>query len=301
MSNYNKLAHDPALSEITRTWLQREAPIVTMYGPSGVGKTRLCGTLFTHPIYHRVLAIDLDNGLSSISKYTQNADLCDLQLFEDFPDKRHGYWNKALAYARKAECNAIIIEGFMAIYSGMVAAKMETISEGDAEGIEAMAAHAPAANVAGGMIQQIRDLKQHRLAAGKGVPIIVTLNTRENSVKAGDMKSGKKIVPDMSPNLGDKFKRISDAFVEITRTYSTPSDLRILTQPTVENSLRRLRGAESMPVDGKTIPDVAALVQSQVNLDMPGMFTLWADTSIKAETMVRDIIARHKSQTAGAA
>lgn len=296
MSHYNKEAYKPDVESVTQTWLKREAPIVTMYGPSGVGKTRLCGTLFNHSIYTRVLAIDLDNGLASISKYTQNADLCDLQLFEDFPEKRHGFWNSALKYARKAECNAIIIEGFMAVYSDMVAAKMETITDSDAEGIQAMAAHAPAANVAGSMIQQIRNLKQHRLAAKKGVPIIVTLNTRQ----IGEVGKTKSIVPDMSPNLADKFKRVSDAFIEITRTYTQPSNLRMLTQPDTDNDLRRLRGAESMHLptdDGKTrqIPDVAALVQAQVNLDLPGLFALWAGTADAAETMIRDIVTKHKA------
>lgn len=303
MSKWNTEAFKSEVEAITAAWVKREAPIVTMYGPSGEGKTRLCGTLFKHSIFTKVLAIDLDNGLSSISKFTENHDLCDLKLFRDFPEKRAGFWNKQLDYARKADCNAIIIEGFMAIYSGMVAAKQEAISTDDLEGIEAMAAHAPAANRAGGMIQQVRDLKQWRLAAGKGVPIIITLNTRINDVKPGDMKSGKKIVPDMSPNLIDKFMRVSDAFIEITRTKTQPVDLRMLTQPDVNNGARRLRGAEAMhlPTDDakfKQVPDVASLVQQQSNLDLPGLFALWADTAHKAESLVADIVAKHKAGAA---
>jgi hypothetical protein len=300
MSKYNAIAYEPEVETVTAAWVKREAPIVTLYGPSGEGKTRLCGTLFKHGIYTRVLAIDLDNGLSSISKFTKNADLCDLQDFKDLPEKRHGFWNKMLGYARKADCNAIIIEGFMAIYSGMVAAKMEMISDGDAEGIQAMAAHAPAANVAGGMIQQLRDLKQYRLATGKGCPIIVTLNTRECPVKQGEVGGAKKIVPDMSPNLTDKFKRVSDAFIQITRTKTNSPELRMLTQPTPDNEYRRLRGAEPMTdAAGKQIPDAAALVQQQINLDLPGLFALWSNTSHQAETMIADIVSKHKA--AGAA
>jgi hypothetical protein len=296
MSKWNTEAFKPEVEAVTQAWVKREAPIVTMYGPSGEGKTRLCGTLFKQTIYTKVLAIDLDNGLASISKYTRNADLCDLQLFKDVSTKRRGFWNKAIGYARKAKVNAIIIEGFMALYSSMVAAKVEQISDGDEDGIEAMAAHAAAANVAGCMIQSIRDLKQDRLAEGLGCPIIVTLNTREVQVKLGDMKSGKKIVPDMSPNLTDKIKRVSDAFIQIARTKATPSELRMLTQPTVENEYRRLRGAEMMPdASGKQIPDAATIVQSQVNLDLPGLFALWAATSTNSEAFVNDVVARHKA------
>lgn len=303
MSKWNTEALKPEVEAVTQAWVKREGPIVTMYGPSGEGKTRLCGTLFRHSIYTRVLAIDLDNGLASISKFTQNAELCDLKLFKDFPDKRAGFWNQSLAYARKAECNAIVIEGFMAIYSGMVAARQESISTDDLEGIEAMAAHAPAANRAGGMIQQVRDLKAWRLAAGKGVPIILTLNTRENDIKKGEMKSGKKIVPDMSPNLTDKFMRVSDAFIELTRTKSTPSDLRMLTQPDVNNGARRLRGSEAMllPTDDekpKQIPDAATLVQQQVNLDLPGLFALWAATATESEKLVSGMMAKRKAGVA---
>jgi sigma54-dependent transcription regulator len=295
MSKWNNEALKPEIEAVTQAWVKREAPIVMLYGPSGAGKTRLCGSLFEHSIYTKVLAIDLDNGLATISKYTRNGDLCDLQLFADFPEKRAGFWNKSLAYARKANVNAIIVEGFMAIYSGMVATRMEAITD-DPEGSEARAAHAPAANRAGGMIQQLRDLKQYRLAAKTGCPIIVTLNTREIG-KVGGVKS---IVPDVSPNLADKFKRVSDAFIEVTRTYTEPSISRMLTQPTVDNQFRKLRGTAMMrlPTDGAKARDAATLVQQQENLNLPGLLALWAAVSTEAESQVSSIVAKH---TTGAA
>lgn len=285
MSKYNDLATESAAIETTRAWLRRESPLVFIYSPSGKGKTTLLGSLFRNPLYHRVLFIDIDQGSTTIAEYTTNAAICERRMFDRTPDKRVGWFNEQIKYARKAECGAIIVEGFTSIHSGMVAANLEDVE--DPEGPAAMRAHIAPANRTGAMIESFRATKQYRLAGSIGVPIIVTLNTRYTPINPGDINSDKKVVPDWSPNLIDKAMRSSDAFIELDRT---PHGTVLLTQQTPENQARKLRACVPYEPKNPNLPNAAKLVQQQVNLDLPGLFALWAKCDADMTQHINDLI-----------
>lgn len=288
MSNFNTYAHDPEAIAVTREWLRRESPIVYLYAPSGVGKTTLLGSLFRHSLYHRVLFIDIDQGSTTIAEYTLNPAICERRVFDWTPDKRVGWFNKELKAARAFDCGnaegvgAIVIEGFTSIHTGMVSANLEDVD--DPEGPAAMRAHIGPSNRTGALIESFRTLKQHRVAARKGLPIIVTLNTRYAPVNPSDMKDQrKKVVPDWSPNLTDKAMRASDAFIELTRG---PSGVILKTLQDPDNQARKLRASVPFGPRDPNKPNAAALIQQQCNLDLPGMFALWssADATMRKST-----------------
>lgn len=289
MSKFNAYAQTPESVEVTREWLRRESPLVFLYSPSGVGKTTLLGSLFRHPLYHKVLLIDIDQGSSTIAEYALNPSICERRVFDKTPDRRVGWFNQQVRYARAAECGAIVVEGFTSIHTGMVSANLEQVDNPD-DAPAAMRAHIGPSNRTAGMIESFRATKQHRLARQAGVPIIVTLNTRFTPVNPGDMKDQrKKVVPDWSPNLTDKAMRASDAFMELTRD---PHGTRMLTQQTAENASRKLRSSVPfVPKDGagNKLPNAAALIQQQTNLDLPGLFGLWADCDRKMQAYVNDL------------
>jgi hypothetical protein len=138
-----------------------------------------------------------------------------------------------------------------------------------------MRVHIGPSNRMSALIESLRGIKQYRLANNCGVPIVVTLNTRLTPVSPGDMKDQrKKIVPDWSPNLTDKAKRTCDAFIEVTRGLTGS---RLLTLETPDNTARKLRAP--FDAENSKLPNAAALVQRQTDLDLPGMFALWASAT----------------------
>lgn len=292
MSKFNANAHEPAVIEQTRAWLLRESPLVFVYAPSGTGKTTWLGSLFRHSLYHRVLLLDLDQGSTTIAEYTTNPTLCERRVFDRTPDKRVGWFNEQIKYARTADCGAILVEGFTSIHTGMVSANLEDVE--DPEGPAAMRAHIGPSNRTGAMIESFRATKQYRLAEGRGVPIIVTLNTRYAPVNPDDFKDQrKKIVPDFSPNLIDKAMRAADAFVQFDRN---AHGTVLYTQQIEENKARKLRSCVPFDPKNSSLPNAAKLVQKQVNLDLPGLFALWADCDAKMTAAVAQILNPNTNQ-----
>lgn len=290
MSKFNVYAHDPASIDTTRAWLQQTAPLVYLFGPSGAGKTTLLGSLFRHPLYHRVLVIDVDQGTTTIGGYTQDKSICDFHEFDKFPSQRLGWFREKLRYARTADVGAIVIEGLTSIHAGMVSDRMEDVS--DPDGPAAMRAHIAPTNQTATLIESLRALKQYRKAGKKGVPIVVTLNTRLAPVSPNDLKDmSKKTVPDWSPNLTDKAMRTADAFIEVPLRGSDNTS-RMLTLPTPDNSARKFRAPVPLVKNDASKPNAAIQVQRETNLDLPGMFALWAQ-AIAMHTPAQDILAAH--------
>lgn len=286
MSKYNAHAHETEVVDTTRAWLRRESPLVFLYSPSGKGKTTLLGSLFRHTLYHRVMFIDIDQGSTTIAEYTMNPLLCERRVFNLTPDRRVGWFNQQLKDARVFDCGAIVIEGFTSIHTGMVSANLEEIE--DPEGPAAMRAHIGPSNRTAALIESFRSLKQYRIAAKKGVPIIVTLNTREAPVNPSDMKDmRKKIVPDWSANLTDKAMRASDAFLELDRG---PSGVVLRTMQDPENTARKLRASVPFGQHDPSKPNAAALIQQQVNLDLPGMLALWAKADLAMQKSIAALL-----------
>lgn len=285
MSKFNAFAHEPAAIEQTRSWLRRESPLVFVYAPSGKGKTTWLGSLFRHSLYHRVLLLDLDQGSTTIAEYTTNPAICERRVFDRTPDKRVGWFNEQIKYARTADCGAILVEGFTSIHTGMVSANLEDIAE--PEGPAAMQAHIGPSNRTGAMIESFRALKQYRLAANKGVPIIVTLNTRYMPIDPSQINSPKKVVPDFSPNLIDKLMRAADACIEFDRN---AHGTQLYTMQTPERSARKLRACVPYEPKNSATPNAAKLVQEQVNLDLPGMFALWASSDAAMSAHVAQLL-----------
>lgn len=279
MSTFNEYANTPEATETTRAWLRRDAPLVLIYGPSGKGKTHLAGSLFRHPLYHRVLLIDVDQGSTTIAQYSMNPQLCDRQVFDLVPEQRVGWFNKQLKYARTANCGAIIVEGFMSIHRGIVAKQLEDCA--DSEGPAVWEAHKNATTRTTPMIESLKAVKQYRIANRVGVPIIVTLNTREAPIPG--VKDARKTVPDMSPNLIEKAMAASDAFLELRRDVH---GVQLLTLATPDNDARKLRAPVPFGPKNPDQPNAAQLIQQQTNLDLPGMFALWA----KAELTMQESI-----------
>lgn len=288
MSKFNAYAHTPEAITTTREWLRRESPIVYMYSPSGRGKTTLLGSLFRHPLYHRVLFIDIDQGSTTIAEYTHNPQLCENRVFDKTPDRRVGWFNEQLKNARSYDCGAIVVEGFTSIHSGMVAANLEGVADPN-NAPAVMRAYIGPSSRTSALIESFRDTKQYRLAAGRGVPIIITLNTKQSPVNPDDMKDQrKKTVPDWSPNLTDKAMRASDAFIELDRG---PSGTQLLTLQSPENQARKLRAPVPFGPQDSSKPNAAQQIQAQFNLDLPGMFALWASADSAMQSNISALLS----------
>lgn len=260
MSQYNKLAEDPAVAPIVRDWIKSNSPYIVVFGPSGVGKTTLTQSLFAHPDYRRVLYIDADQGDATIEEYTTNTTLCELRSFDKHPAMLVSWVYEQLAYAERAECGAIVVEGFASIHAQMVAAKLAQAKT--AEGYDLQRCYIEPTMRTQALMQTCRAIKQSRHAAKKGVPLIVTLNTKQ--IRKSENPPVYIDIPDWSENLSERMMRGADAFIELTRG---PSGVRFMTQQTPDNKFRKLRQ-----------PRVAMEVDRQINLSLPGLFALWATT-----------------------
>jgi hypothetical protein len=250
--------------------------------------------MFRHTLYHRVLLIDIDQGSTTIAQYTMNPQICERRVFDKTPDKRVGWFNQQLKDARTFDCGAIIIEGFTSIHSGMVSANLENVADPD-NAPAVMRAYIGPSSRTSALIESFRATKQYRLAAGRGVPIIVTLNTKETPVNPGDLKDQrKKVVPDWSPNLTDKAMRASDAFIELTRG---PAGTVLRTMQDDENMARKLRAPVPFGTRDASKPNAAQIIQQQVNLDLPGMFALWAKADSDMQATIASLLAPAQSPT----
>lgn len=286
MSKFNAKAYDPATVEMTRDFVRRVSPLGYIYGPSGTGKTTLLGSLFRHDLYRRVLCIDADQGTTTIAEYTYSDTLCDLRGFADTPDKQSSWLKQQLIEARRAECGAIIIEGFMSVHRASVAHFSDNIDLNKPH--EAMQAHAKASNSTGILVEQIHAVKQWRVANKIGVPIIVTLNTREVSTEPGKIDAPKVVAPDISRNLCEKTMSTADAFIELKRD---PGSVSMLTLATPDNAFRKLRC--SVPFAREDAgQNAAAQVQRQTNLDLPGLFALWAEADAHMRAKIQQLVSK---------
>ena len=280
-SKYNAIAHEPEAIKVTSDWLKRESPIVYLYGKSGTGKTTILGSLFRHPLYQRVLLIDIDQGSTTISEYTRNVKLCDLRGFEGLPEQRLSWFKQQLKYARTAKCGSIVVEGLLSIQQGIVSDGLEDI-DGCGK-MEIAQANIYASQVTTVLIEAVRHVKMHRRHAKIGAPIIVTLNTRDVPIDKKKLDSDKKTTPDMSENLQDKAMRSSDAMIELRRG---AAGMQMFVQSDDDHPTRKLRSC--VPFDGGRTGNAAEVVQRQVNLDLPGMFAAWSKCDKDMQDQIRN-------------
>jgi hypothetical protein len=290
MSMFNQLAKDPAKVETTKQWVAKNSPLIYIFGPSGVGKTSLTSTLFEHEAYRRVLLIDADQGDGTVENFTNDERLCDRRVFDDDPKQRLGWFLRTLEQAHTVECGAIFIEGLTAVHGGLLADELRALQTvpgaPGAKGPALMRCHIGPSSSARTLIDTIRNVKLRRIKAGNGVPIFVTMNTKDVPVDPNAFDSARKVIPDWSANLTDTAMRSADAFLEMQRTPTTPSVTRLLSQKTVDNSFRKLRHSEA-----------SALVDRQSNLTLPGLLTLWATTVATSSANVSSYLDQQSQQT----
>lgn len=282
MSQWNTTAQSPESIEATRKWLRRTSPLVFLHGLSGVGKTHLIGSLFRHQLYanaadeaNRVLYIDGDSGSTTIAEYSYNTKLCKLNSFNDQPENLGSWFHRQLMAARREKCGAIVVEGLVRMKRTLLA--QETAMLDRPEKMAARQAHVVPSSRTGEVLASLDALKMSRTAAGQGVPIIVTINSHLVPQDPKDPNSPTMVVPDMSPNLTDKMKSAADALIELSRS---SSGTRLITMPDASNMARKMRACvPSLPQKPgeKPLPNAATLAQQQINLELPGLFALWAD------------------------
>jgi len=207
MSAYNEMANDPAIAERVRAWLRTECPVIVLYGPSGVGKTTMCGDLFRpSPIRSALLPgparlIDADNSEMVIAEYTQDPRVCTRRAFDQGPDQAYPWMMSELAAAATSNDAAIVIEGFTSIYSSVLAGEKRKNPLALGHALQRM--YIPASGAVQVLGEEVKRLKQARMKRGAGGPIIVTLNTKE--CKDSDDQNLVWHEPDWSGNSSERF------------------------------------------------------------------------------------------------
>lgn len=265
MSKYNKVAEDPRVTPMIRAWYEKRPPIIYFYGPTGVGKTHLIGTLLKHRTsdgarpYSKVLYIDGDNGSETVAEAADNEDLCIMRAYEGKYDGKLNWFFDELKKAETTECEAIVVEGFNALFKSMLTPAMRKLSK--VEGTEAWQAHNDPAQKMDTIFEAVKELSENRKYYKRPVPIFGTFNVREVDKIQGDSKSGKQFVPNFSPNRIRAAMGTSQAFIELQRE----SALSMLCRPDSYNKFRKLRRT-----------NVASQVEAATNLSLPGLLALWA-------------------------
>jgi hypothetical protein len=278
MSNFNKLANDPKYRAIVRPWVRKTSPLIYLFAPSNEGKTTLLGSLFPrdpavaekiplwsyeHDDYCRVLVIDADQGTTTIEHYTGNEKLCDLRSYDTPAADQLAWTYKQLASASAAECNSIIIEGLIAVHHRLLANELR--KNPGASGNVLRRCHIGPSMHGQGLIDAVRQIKQDRVAAGMGVPIFVSLNTKSESIDPEKPDSPSRYVPGWSKNLINEAMGGSDAHLQLKRP---PTGTQLIT----------MKQEGTHPFCKMRNADVAEAVQRETNLNLPGLLTLWAVT-----------------------
>lgn len=276
MSKFNDLANDPKYAKATRAWVRKQCPLVWIYAPSNEGKTTWLGSLFPRdpgnpekiPLwtyeredYIKVLYIDADQGAATVDHYTDNPYLCDYKGF-DQPANQHLKWTyEQLDAASSAKCNAIVIEGLTSVHKRLLAIETRKVPGATGNALRRCSI-SPATHLQG-VIDAVLQIKQNRIAAGTGVPIIASVNTKIQPIDPEKPDAGDRHVPAWSPNLILEAMRGADAHIQLVRG---PAGTRLITmkQPGPHPHCK-MRSA-----------DVAEAVQAESNLNLPGMLTLWA-------------------------
>jgi len=248
-----------------RAWYEKRPPIIYFYGPTGVGKTHLIGTLLKHRTsdgarpYSKVLYIDGDNGSETVAEAADNEDLCIMRPYDGKYDGKLNWFFDELKNAESTECGAIVVEGFNALFKSMLTPAMRKISK--IEGTEAWQAHNDPSQKMDTIFEAVKELSENRKYYKRPVPIFVTLNVRKISKIEGDAKSGKQCVPNFSENRTLAAMGTAQAFIELQRE----SALSMLCRPDSYNKFRKLRRS-----------NVASQVEAATNLNLPGLLALWA-------------------------
>ena len=276
MSDFNTHANNDRYREVTRAWVRATCPLVYLFAPSNTGKTTLLGSLFPadpaaphsvwtyrHDDYCKVLYIDADQGGTTIEHLVGNEQLCDYRRFNIASKEKLAWLYTQVAAAEDADCNAIVIEGATSVHTQLVAD--ETRKNPGATGNTLRRCYIGASTHCKGMIDSFRQLKQNRVATGRGVPIFITLNTKSQPVDAEKPDSPERHVPDWSKNLVEQAMRGSDAHIQLVRKYG-------------ETRLITMRDEQLHPYCKMRSEAVAEAVASQANLNLPGLLTLWANT-----------------------
>jgi hypothetical protein len=285
MSKYNALANEDKYRAVVRAWLRETSPLVYLFAPSNEGKTTLLGSLFPrdpgsklplwtydHDDYCKVLYIDADQGGTTIEHLLADERLCDYREF-DQPAAQLLMWVYAqIDQASAAKCNAIVIEGLTSVHTRLVADELR--KKPGAVGNEMKRCYIAASSHCKGLIDCIRQIKQNRIASGNGVPIFVALNTKSQSIDPDKPDNGDREVPDWSKNLIAQAMRGSDAHIQLMRR---PTGTQLITVKSEgPHPFCKMRSAE-----------VAEAVMRETNLNLPGLFTLWASEQYKKTRAVR--------------
>ena len=264
----NSLAKHPAVRPIVREHA-KSCPLLYFYAPSSTGKTTLGGTLMKHPDYRPTLLIGIEPGDDTIGELTSNETLCTRRVFEGEPSSQLTWIYDTLDAAADIECSAIIIEGLASWQRLAVSRSLRTAPKASGNALRRLYIE-PSSRTAS-VVGAIYDLKLKRRARKRGVPIIVTLNTR---VSGSD--DTKQIVPGFSENLCEEAMQNAEGFIELRRS---PSGVSMFTQKTDTNPFRKLRH-----------PIAAQTIENHVDLTLPGMLALWALTiHVKADVLSKQL------------
>lgn len=262
MSKYNKLAKDPKYADLTQQWLEKRAPLTYFWGPTGVGKTHLFGSLLKHVTedgrrpYAPVYYIDAEDSSETIASHVDTEELCTLRRFDRRADQMLDWFYDELEAAEHAKCGAIVLEGCTKLFRMLLTPEMRKLNK--IAGSEAWQAHNDPAQRMDTVFGAVEVLQINRRAEGCAVPIFVSLNTRKVQVKGG-APDAKVYQPDFSDNRINAAKRSCTAFIEL------PSRGRMLCEPTPDMEFRKMRSNV-----------VARAVESATNLTLPGLLTCWA-------------------------
>ena len=167
-----------------------------------------------------------------------------------------------------------MIEGVTSIHTRLVAD--ETRKNPGATGNTLRRCYIGASTHCKGLIDGIRQLKQNRLAAKRGVPIFVTLNTKSQPINPDKPDSPERYVPDWSKNLIEQAMRGCDAHIELERK----GDSRLIAT----------RDEGPHPYCKMRSETVAAAVAGEANLNIPGLLTLWAVTQNRKSAAVQKLL-----------
>jgi hypothetical protein len=245
-----------------REKLLADCPIIVVFAETGTGKTTFTGSLLMDERYQRTLFIDGDRGQRTMAAVLQNPGLCKLRKMDGVTNALalQQWLSREIGQAdQDPEIKAIVIEGLGRVYEDAVGEAYAGASEKDLKGNALKRLYIVPSGLTGAIISAVCNLQHRLIAAGRAVPIFVTVTTKTET----DDDGHEWEVPALSNKRTKQLMARSEAFVQLSRT---GTNVRIHTDRDARNPFRKLRGE-----------DAARAVANMINPTGPLMLQTWAD------------------------
>ena len=213
------------------------------------------------PRYRKVLYIDGDKGGATVAHLTRQAGLCDYRLAKGTCSLARQQWmSREISLGHKVPgIQAVVIEGIARLYEDAVGEQFQTASPEDLSGNKLRRLYIIPSGLVKAVFSAVGNLQAQFNAAGRGVPIFLTINTKEKSDDDGKAWE----VPAISDSATKIIMGRADAFVQLVRV---GKNVRIMTDRDQNTTHRKVRHAGA-----------AADIAKLKNPTAPQLLQTWAD------------------------